>query len=165
MPALTGKVAIVTGASRGIGRAIAVRLARDGANVVLCARDEKALQSAVQEAGGTAGYFALDLRIPDAPAKLVAFTIKKFGGINIVVNNAGATKRGSFFELSEEDWADGYALKFFATVRLTRAAWPYLKAGGSAQEGGRGSGDPPYVSGAGDRPNSTSGGSVVNSAG
>jgi NAD(P)-dependent dehydrogenase (short-subunit alcohol dehydrogenase family) len=127
----SGKTAIVTGASRGIGRAISVRLARDGANTVLCARDADALRNAVQEierAGGRADCVALDLRLPESAARVVEFAISKFGGIDIVVNNAGATKRADFFELTDEDWADGFALKFFGAVRLTRAAWPYLKA-------------------------------------
>jgi NAD(P)-dependent dehydrogenase (short-subunit alcohol dehydrogenase family) len=130
MPNFQGKTAIVTGASRGIGRAIAVRLASDGASTVLCARDAEALQSAVRDiekAGGKAACIALDLRQPDAPAKLVEFALAQFGSIDIVVNNAGATKRADFFELTDEDWADGFALKFFGAVRLTRAAWPHLK--------------------------------------
>jgi NAD(P)-dependent dehydrogenase (short-subunit alcohol dehydrogenase family) len=125
------KTAIVTGASRGIGRAIAVRLAKEGARTIVCARDAELLNRAVreiEEAGGAAAAVALDLRIPDAPARLADFALGKFGGIDIVVNNAGATKRGEFADLSEEDWADGFALKFFGTVRLTRAAWPHLKA-------------------------------------
>ncbi len=127
---MTGKVAIVTGASRGIGRAIAMRLAKDGAKTVLCARDVAALEEAVKEieaAGGTATSIALDLRLPESPAELADFAAKQFDGIDIVVNNAGATKRGVFSELSDDDWADGFALKFFGAVRLTRAAWPYLK--------------------------------------
>ena len=131
MASLTGKTAIVTGASRGIGRAIAVRLAKDGARTVLCARDTAALEGAVQEirtAGGAAASIALDLRLPDRPAELAEFAVKHYGGIDIVVNNAGATKREAFLELTDEDWADGFALKFFGAVRLTRAAWPHLKA-------------------------------------
>jgi 3-oxoacyl-[acyl-carrier protein] reductase len=128
---LNGKTAIVTGASRGIGRAIALRLSSEGARTVLCSRDPAALQQAVKEiedSGGTAASIALDLRLPDSPARLADFTLDKFGGIDIVVNNAGATKRAEFADLSEEDWADGFALKFFGAVRLTRAAWPHLKA-------------------------------------
>jgi len=128
---LTGKTAIVTGASRGIGRAIAIRLAKEGARTILCARDADLLNHAVreiEEAGGAAAAIALDLRIPDAPARLADFALSKFGQIDIVVNNAGATKRGEFADLTEADWADGFALKFFGTVRLTRAAWPQLKA-------------------------------------
>jgi NAD(P)-dependent dehydrogenase (short-subunit alcohol dehydrogenase family) len=126
-----GKTAIVTGASRGIGRAIALRLAQEGARVVLCARDGEALKLAVEEmenCGGSAAAISLDLREPENPARLAEFAVKRFGGIDIVVNNAGATKRGEFDSLTEEDWADGFALKFFGSVRLTRAAWPHLKA-------------------------------------
>src|SRR5205823_1558073 len=102
-----------------------------GASSILCARDAEALNLAVreiEEAGGAGAAIALDLRIPDAPARLADFALSKFGRIDIVINNAGATKRGEFADLSEADWADGFALKFFATVRLTRAAWPHLKA-------------------------------------
>ena len=127
----SGKTAIVTGASKGIGRAIAVRLARDGASVVLAARDQAALDEAVGEiraAGGKAAAIALDLRGPENPAALVRFAVKGFGRVDIVIANAGATKRGDFLELTDEDWMDGFALKFFGHVRLTRAAWPHLKA-------------------------------------
>jgi NAD(P)-dependent dehydrogenase (short-subunit alcohol dehydrogenase family) len=130
MPTLAGKVAVVTGASRGIGRAIAVRLAKEGAQTVLGARDADALAAAVQEieaAGGSGAHMALDLREADAPGRLADIAVKRFGRIDIVVNNAGATKRGIFGELSEQDWTDGFALKFFGAVRLTRAAWPHLK--------------------------------------
>lgn len=130
MATFTGKTAIVTGASRGIGRAIAIRLAADGAKTVLCARDVFALESSVNKIehdGGTASSIALDLRLPESPAQLAEFAKKHFGGIDIVVNNAGATKRGAFLELTDDDWADGFALKFFGAVRLTRAAWPQLK--------------------------------------
>ena len=131
MGTLDGKTAIVTGASRGIGRSIALRLAREGAQAVLCARNAEALDQAVHEikqAGGEAFSLARDLRTPEAPAQLAGFALEEFRKIDIVVNNAGATKRGEFEDLTEEDWADGYALKFFGAVRLTRASWPHLKA-------------------------------------
>jgi 3-oxoacyl-[acyl-carrier protein] reductase len=131
MGELNGKTAVVTGASRGIGRAIALRLAQDGARIVLTARDQPALDGAAREitaAGGHAVSIALDLRIPDAPRRLADFAIASFGQIHIVVNNAGATRRGEFEELTDEEWSDGFALKFFGAVRLTRAAWPHLKA-------------------------------------
>ena len=131
MARLTGKVAIVTGASRGIGRAIAMRLAKEGAKTVLCARSADELEAAVKEIernGGTALSIALDLRLPESPAQLADFAAHHFGGIDIVVNNAGATKRDAFLDLTDDDWLDGFALKFFGAVRLTRAAWPHLKA-------------------------------------
>jgi 3-oxoacyl-[acyl-carrier protein] reductase len=131
MSTLTGKTAIITGASRGIGKSIAQRLAREGASVVLAARDAAALAEVAAEirgAGGHAEVIALDLRIPESCTQLVDFAIAKFGRVDIVVNNAGATKLGDFPELSDDDWADGFALKFFAAVRVTRAAWPHLKS-------------------------------------
>ncbi len=125
-----GKIAIVTGASRGIGRAIAVRLARDGARVALCARDAAALEEAraeIELGGGAADVLPLDLRLPDAPGRLAAFAVERNGRIDMVVNNAGATQRGEFEALTDDEWTDGFALKFFGAVRLTRAAWPHLK--------------------------------------
>jgi NAD(P)-dependent dehydrogenase (short-subunit alcohol dehydrogenase family) len=125
-----GKIAIVTGASRGIGRAIAVRLARDGARVVLSARDERALTAVSDEiaaSGATAEILALDLREPAAPGRLAEFAMERTGRIDMVVNNAGATRRGAFEALTDDDWSDGFALKFFGAVRLTRACWPRLR--------------------------------------
>ena len=127
---LAGKIAIVTGGNRGIGRAIALRLAADGARVMIAARDQAALDATLREieaAGGTAAARALDLRQPETAATLVATTEATFGAVDIVVNNAGATRRGAFESLGDEAWADGFALKFFGAVRLTRAAWPHLK--------------------------------------
>ena len=128
---LTGKTAIVTGASQGIGLAIAQALAAEGMAVALAARSENRLRELarrIESNGGRALVFAGDLAEAAKPAALAAATLEKFGRIDVVVNNAGATKRGDFLELSEQDWADGYALKFFAAVRLSRAAWPSLAA-------------------------------------
>jgi NAD(P)-dependent dehydrogenase (short-subunit alcohol dehydrogenase family) len=128
---LAGKIIIVTGASKGIGRAIALRLALDGATIVLAARNEAALAqvaSEIEAASGKATPFPADLRIPESPAALADAALKAHGAIDAVVNNAGATKRGDFLELTDSDWIDGFALKFFGAVRLTRAAWPHLKA-------------------------------------
>ncbi|MCX6627405.1 MAG: SDR family oxidoreductase, partial [Candidatus Solibacter sp.] len=113
-----------------IGRAIAMRLASEGARVVLCARDTTDLHEvhgAIEAAGAASDVLPLDLRQPDAPARLAAFAIEQTGRIDLVVNNAGATRRGEFESLTDDDWTDGFALKFFGAMRLTRAAWPYLK--------------------------------------
>jgi 3-oxoacyl-[acyl-carrier protein] reductase len=144
-PHLKGKTSIVTGASRGIGRSIALRLAAAGASVVLTARDRQLLDAAAVEiraAGGTAETIALDLRAPDSGQRVVEFAIQRFGRIDIVVNNAGATKRGEFLDLTDDDFGDGFALKFFGSVRLTRACWTHLKAA---------SGSLVFISGAGGR--------------
>lgn len=127
MKNLSGKVAIVTGASRGIGRAIALKLGEQGAHCILTARNETNLQ-AVRREIGDAHAIALDLRLPKAPAQLVDFALGQAMRLDIVVNNAGATKRGAFTALTDDDWADGFALKFFGAVRLCRAAWLHLKA-------------------------------------
>jgi 3-oxoacyl-[acyl-carrier protein] reductase len=126
-----GKVAIVTGASRGIGRAIAVQLARQGASVMLTARDKTRLDAVAAEIRGLgrfAGVCAIDLCLPTASERIVAETIALFGTIDVLVNNAGATKRGDFLQLTDVDWSDGFALKLHGAVRLSRAAWPHLKA-------------------------------------
>ncbi len=123
-PPLQGKISIVTGASRGIGHGIALRLAAAGSSVVLCARDQQLLDTAVAQirsAGGTAEAISLDLRVPDSGQRAVEFAIERFGRIDILVNNAGATKRGEFLELTDDDFADGFALKYFGSMRLTRA--------------------------------------------
>jgi NAD(P)-dependent dehydrogenase (short-subunit alcohol dehydrogenase family) len=128
---LTNRVAIVTGASRGIGSAIALNLAQNGAKVVLAARDAQKLSEVVariRESGNEGLAFPADLRELDAPGRLVEAAVGQFGRIDIVVNNAGATRRGAFLALNEEDWQDSFALKFFGAVRLVRAAWPQLKA-------------------------------------
>jgi NAD(P)-dependent dehydrogenase (short-subunit alcohol dehydrogenase family) len=126
MSRFENKVAIVTGSSRGIGHAIAVRLAHEGAKVVLTGRDEKALASGKAQMPGAASI-ALDLREPEAAIQLIEFAMETFGSIDVLVNNAGATKRGDFLELTDADFADGFGLKYFGAVRTTRAAWPHLK--------------------------------------
>ena len=84
--------------------------------------------SQIKSGGGKTTSVAGDLRDPAVPATLVKAALEAHGAIDIVVNNAGATKRGDFFALTDADWADGFALKFMGAVRLTRAAWPHLKA-------------------------------------
>jgi 3-oxoacyl-[acyl-carrier protein] reductase len=127
---LSGKVALVTGSSRGIGRGVALALADEGCNVVVTGRDAGALDevaAAARAKGVKAAVVVLDLREPGAPARLIETARGALGGLDILVNNAGATKRGDFLALSDADWQDGFALKLFAHVRLARAAWPLLK--------------------------------------
>jgi 3-oxoacyl-[acyl-carrier protein] reductase len=142
---LEGKVAVVTGASRGIGAAIARELAREGCAVVLAARSGEVLDALADElraAGARVLLHSADLREPDEPARLVEATLAALGRLDVVVANAGTTRRGDFLELTDDDWQDGFALKLFAHVRLVRAAWPHLvETGGSvlsiAGAGGR----------------------------
>jgi 3-oxoacyl-[acyl-carrier protein] reductase len=127
---LQGKVALVTGSSRGIGRGVALALAEAGCDLLLTGRDKAALEevaTSIRGKGRKAAISALDLREPGAAATLVAAARAEFGRLDILVNNAGTTKRGDFSALTDADWEEGYALKFFAHVRLARAAWPLLK--------------------------------------
>jgi len=132
MTELAGKVAIVTGGSRGIGEAIAVDLAIRGAGIALVARsrDDLAKAAAAIAARSAARVmpFPCDLRGLDNIVALVPEVVAAFGRIDILVNNAGATKHGSLLERDDADWLDAYAAKIHAFVRLTRAAWPHLKA-------------------------------------
>jgi 3-oxoacyl-[acyl-carrier protein] reductase len=127
---LKGKIALVTGSSRGIGRGVALALAAEGCDVMLTGRDQTALEevaAAIRKQGRKAVVSVIDFREKEAPTKLIERTRRELGGLDILVNNAGATKRGDFMELTDADFEDGYALKFFGHVRLTRAAWPLLK--------------------------------------
>jgi 3-oxoacyl-[acyl-carrier protein] reductase len=132
---LQGKVALVTGASRGIGRAIALELAAAGCDLLLTARDRAALDgvaAAVSPMGRRAEIHAADLRGEGEPARLAELAKARFGRLDILVNNAGANPRGDFFSLTDAQWAAGFDLKFFGQVRLARAAWPLLaQSGGS----------------------------------
>jgi NAD(P)-dependent dehydrogenase (short-subunit alcohol dehydrogenase family) len=128
---LKGKVAVVTGASQGLGRAIALRLAAEGMAIAAAARNEPNLQGLAREieaGGGQCLVHPGDLRLPDAAATLAQAAERRFGRIDLVVNNAGATTRGDFLELTNEQWEDGFALKFFGAMRLCRAAWASLAA-------------------------------------
>jgi 3-oxoacyl-[acyl-carrier protein] reductase len=128
---LKNKIALVTGSSRGIGRGTALALAAEGCDVMLTGRDEAALDEVAKEIQGKgrrAATSVLDLRQPGAPEQLIAEVSREFGGLDILVNNAGATRRGDFLTLTDADFEDGFALKFFAHVRLVRAAWPLLMA-------------------------------------
>ncbi len=124
---LANKVAIVTGASRGIGRAIAQTLSNEGMKLVLAARSLDGLQETEKLCSTECLLIEIDLRKPESAEILIAGAIQKFGQIDLLVNNAGATKRGDFFTLSDEDWQDGYALKFFGAMRCCRVAWMHLQ--------------------------------------
>jgi NAD(P)-dependent dehydrogenase (short-subunit alcohol dehydrogenase family) len=125
---LEGKVGIVTGASRGIGRAIAQTLSGEGMRLVLVARSRDQLEELSASLLTDSLVQAADLRVSEAPASVVATAMEQFGRLDLLVNNAGATKRGDFFNLSDNDWNDGFALKFYGAMRCSRAAWPYLQA-------------------------------------
>lgn len=124
-------VAIVTGASQGIGRATALRLARDFSAVALAARNENELQetaAAVKSAGAEPLPFTLDLREPQSAEILIQGTLDRFGRIDALLNIAGAVPQIDLFEMTDAQWDDGIALKLHGARRLTVRAWDALKA-------------------------------------
>ncbi len=124
-------VAIVTGASQGIGQATALRLARDFSAVVLVARDKDNLEKTaadVKSAGAQAMVYALDLRDPQSAEIVVDGTLERFGRIDALLNIAGAVPQIDLFEMTDAQWDDGMALKLHGARRLTIRAWDALKA-------------------------------------
>jgi NAD(P)-dependent dehydrogenase (short-subunit alcohol dehydrogenase family) len=126
------KIVVITGGSRGIGRSIAAAFAREGAQTVIAASNAQNLANAseiIAKSGGPSTVTcAGDLRQLENCEALFELVTSRFGRCDILVNSAGATKAGTFMELFDEEWHDGFALKFFASVRLCRLFWPMLKA-------------------------------------
>jgi|SRR6185312_4382906 NAD(P)-dependent dehydrogenase (short-subunit alcohol dehydrogenase family) len=128
---MSHSVAIVTGASQGIGRATSIRLARDFGAVVLVARNRSALKDtaeAVKKAGAKALVMDADLSQPEAAEAVVERTMAAFGRIDALLNIAGAVPQIDLFEMTDAQWEAGLALKLHGARRLTVAAWPALKA-------------------------------------
>jgi NAD(P)-dependent dehydrogenase (short-subunit alcohol dehydrogenase family) len=124
-------VAIVTGASQGIGRATAIRLAADFATVALVARNQARLEetaAAVKQAGAEPLVIAADLAQPEAASGIVDRVLEKSGRIDALLNIAGAVPQVDLFEMTDAQWDAGLALKLHGARRLTVAAWPALKA-------------------------------------
>jgi 3-oxoacyl-[acyl-carrier protein] reductase len=127
---MTKSVAIVTGASQGIGRATAIRLAKDFSAITLAARGRENLDetaAAVKAAGAETLVIDLDLADVSAPKKVVDQTLAKFGQIDALLNIAGAVPQIDLFEMTDEQWNGGMELKFHGARRLAIAAWPALK--------------------------------------
>src|SRR3984885_12874497 len=128
---MANSVAIITGASQGIGKATAIRLARDFSSLVLIARDEAHLQETAESAksfGAESLVLPLDLREPAAAEKVVNDTLNRFGRIDAVLNIAGAVPQIDLFQMTDAQWDDGMALKLHGARRLTIQAWDALKA-------------------------------------
>ena len=129
---LSGKVAVITGGSRGIGRAIAMSLAARGAQTVLAAKSEANLKKTAAEIAATNApkptIVAADLGTAAGCQALFDAVKTAHGRCDILVNSAGATKAGNFLEQSDDIWMDGFALKFFGAVRVSRLFWPMLAA-------------------------------------
>ena len=127
---MSNSVAIVTGASQGIGRATAVRLARDFSALVLIARSRAKLEetaASVRAAGAKALIIDTDLSQPEAAQAVVEQTLVEFGRIDALLNIAGAVPQIDLFDMTDQQWEGGLALKLHGARRLTIAAWPALK--------------------------------------
>jgi 3-oxoacyl-[acyl-carrier protein] reductase len=122
---LQGKRALVTAASSGLGLACARALVEEGAQVVICARDEARLASAAATIGA-AGYHRADVSSPGDAEELIASTVGRLGGIDILVANVGHPRRGGFTELAETDWEESHRSTVTSVVRLVRLASPWL---------------------------------------
>ena len=131
---LKGRVALVAAASRGLGRAVAEALAREGCRVSICARNGAAVKRTAAEITEQTGSDVLaiqaDLTEPDHVHRFVSSTVEHFGSLHIVVSNAGGPPPGRFDELSEEDWQAAIPLTLQSAIRLTRAVLPHLRQAG-----------------------------------
>lgn len=132
---LKGKVALVAGASQGIGKAAALLFAREGAKVSICARGEGALRETAgmigQENGGAVFSMVADMSQAQDIQTFVGKTAEHFGRLDIVITNAGGPPPGEFMKFTDEDWDSAFRLSFMSTMRLTRASVPHMrKVGG-----------------------------------
>jgi 3-oxoacyl-[acyl-carrier protein] reductase len=129
---LTGKVALVTGGSKGIGRATALRFAEEGATVIVCARGKEALEETAALArkieGARIAAVTADLTKLDDIRRVARRCVEEFGRIDILVNNAGSARPGDFQKISDDDWHADFELKFFGYVRMAREVMPVMQA-------------------------------------
>jgi 3-oxoacyl-[acyl-carrier protein] reductase len=131
---LTGRVALVGGSSKGLGRACALALAREGASVTICGRSEADLAATTEEIRAETAARVLgvraDLATPEGVEQAVGATVSELGGLDILVANSGGPPPGKFAELSDEAWREGFELVTLTFVRLVRAAVPHMRARG-----------------------------------
>jgi len=133
---LKGKVAMLTGASRGLGRAMARALAEEGVRLSICARGAEALEAAARELRASGhDVFAEPADVTDSAQarRWVENTVKHFGGVDVLVNNAGGARQGTLAELPESEWRASFDANFFSAVGLVRLCAPEMqKRGGGA---------------------------------
>lgn len=129
---LTGKTALITGGSLGLGKAMAQSFYAEGANVAIVARREQQLDAAAAEISATSGgdiaAFVCDVTDPASVRDTHAAVVDRFGAVDILVNNAGQSATKPFLDISDEDWQNDIDLKLMAAVRMTRLVWPHMEA-------------------------------------
>ena len=134
---LTGKVAVVGGASKGLGRACAAVLAQEGAKVAMCSRSRDDLERAAKEIGGATGRevltFAGDLDRPETTRELIATTVDRFGRLDVLVNNSGGPPLAQAATATEEQWATAVQRSLLFFARMSREALPHLKRAGAGR--------------------------------
>jgi 3-oxoacyl-[acyl-carrier protein] reductase len=133
---LSGRRAVVTGGSKGLGQAIAAELLAEGAQVVICSRNEAELEATAAELrkpGGTVYALRCDVTDPDQVAAFVKDSVACLGGIDILVNNAGGARPGRFESLTDADWQEDFEVKLMSQIRCTRAALPVLRQSPAAR--------------------------------
>jgi 3-oxoacyl-[acyl-carrier protein] reductase len=129
---LSGRVALVTAASKGLGRAAALALAGEGAKVTVCARGEDALRATEHELSGVTDVLALveDVTDPDAPERLVGATVERFGRLDVLVANAGGPPPGRALEVDDDAFWGALEANLLTSVRLAREAVPHMRRQG-----------------------------------
>jgi 3-oxoacyl-[acyl-carrier protein] reductase len=127
---LKGKVAMVAGASRGLGYAVAEALAREGARVSIASRDEQAIKAAAAQIGGDVLAVPVDVRSADAIRRWAAGTEERFGGVDLLFTNSGGPPAGAAISFDDAAWQDAAELLLFSTLRMVRAAVPLMQARG-----------------------------------
>lgn len=127
---LTGKVAMVAGASRGLGFGVAEALAREGARVSIASRDPAAIQAAAARIGGEVLATPLDVRSAEGIQQWADATIDRFGGVDLLFTNAGGPPAGAALSFDDQAWQDAVNLLLFSTLRMVRAAVPSMRARG-----------------------------------
>ena len=128
---LSGKVALVAGASRGLGFAVAQALAREGGRVSIASRDEAAVRNAARRIGGDVLATPLDVRSAEGIHRWTAATAEKHGGIDLLFTNAGGPPAGAALSFDDQAWQDAIDLLLFSTLRMVRAAVPFMQTRGS----------------------------------
>jgi 3-oxoacyl-[acyl-carrier protein] reductase len=135
---LTGKVAIVTGGSRGLGLAAAHALIAEGANVLVCARGVDALKQATESlqkssaSGARAAMAVADVSTEPGVKSVVDAALREFGGIDVLVNNVGRAKGADIEATSDADWQEAFDQTLFPAIRMTRLAVPHIRMRGGA---------------------------------
>jgi 3-oxoacyl-[acyl-carrier protein] reductase len=128
---LSGRSAVVAASSKGLGRASALALAREGARVTICARDPEELESSAEairaETGAEVLALAADLARAEEIERVVAAAAERFGGLDVLVHNSGGPPVGQFPELADEQWEQGFQIVTMSFVRFLRAAVPHMR--------------------------------------